>query len=132
MLAQVDAVRYQRSPLQAPYPLKASFAWGQFVRYIELGDDGFASRQVDQYENGYLARYDRKHWDDQFGTLADFRFGATWQKHWGNPDVIDRVEFEYLWSQAEASPPFSDRAHSPPTSAPWISLFESGRWRGQI
>jgi len=131
MPAQIDAVRYQKSPLQAAYPLKASFAWGRFVRYIELGDDGFASRQVDAYENGFLVRYDREHWEDQFGTLADFRFGETWLKNWGEPHLILRTEFEHQWSQAALSPPFVSRTPSPTARAPWLSLFESGRWHGQ-
>jgi hypothetical protein len=76
MLMDIEKVRYQRSPPQAAHELKKSLAWGGFVRYIELGDDGFASRQVDEYHNGYFARYDRDHWEDQFGTLADARYGA--------------------------------------------------------
>jgi len=131
MPAQIDAVRYQKSPLQAAYPLKESYAWGQFVRYLELGNDGFASRQVDRYENGHLTRYDRIHWEDQFGTLADFRFGETWKKHWGEPQVIGYQEFEHLWHQAESSPPFAARNPSPVEPAPWLTLFESGRWKGQ-
>ncbi|MBS0515642.1 MAG: hypothetical protein JSS16_09230 [Proteobacteria bacterium] len=129
--SNVDKARYQKSPLQAAYTPKESFGWGSFVRYIELGDDGFTSRQVDAYENGYFTRYDRKHWEDQFGTLADFRYGETWQKHWGKPIVIARAEFELLWSQAAMSPPFQLRAASPSVQAPWLMLFESGRWQGQ-
>ncbi len=70
MAHPVDAFRYQRSPTQEPYEFKDALDWGTFVRYIELGDDGFALRQVDEYQNGRLCRYDRTHWDDQFGTLA--------------------------------------------------------------
>lgn len=131
MPSQIGSVRYHKSPLQAAQALRESFAWGQFIRYIELGDDGFASRQVDEYANGYLTRYDRKHWDDQFGTLADFRFGETWRKHWGEPAVISQNMFQELWARAAISPPFRLRAASPNQQAPWLMLFEAGRWRGQ-
>ena len=87
-------MRYLKSPPQAAYELKESFEWGGFVRYIEIGDDCFALRQIDEYENGYLARYDRYHWEDQFGTLADFRYGENWRKHWGEPNIIDAAVFE--------------------------------------
>src|SRR5215468_8783914 len=99
MSSELDAVRYQRSPTQQAYEYKESSSWGTFVRYLELGDDGFPSRQVDEYANGYLTRYDRAHWDDQFGTLANYRFGEAWVRHWGQPQPITREEFEEKWER---------------------------------
>lgn len=125
-------MQYLKSPPQNPYELKESSAWGGFVRYIEIGDDCFATRQVDEYENGYMTCYDRDHWEDQFGTLADFRYGETWRKHWGESDIIIEVTmFEQKWNQAADSPPYSMRHPSPKSRPPWIVLFESGKWKGQ-
>jgi hypothetical protein len=124
-------MRYHKSTPQRLNELTDASSWGCFVRFIELADDNFALRQVDEYENGYLTCYDRKHWQDQFGMLADFRYGKLCKKHWGQPDVITREEFERKWQQAARSAPFAMRDPSPDFPAPWITLFESGRWKGQ-
>jgi len=123
-MAPIDiaTVRFQRSPVQNAYPYKDSEAWGTFVRYIELSDDGYVLRQVDEYANGYLSRYDRAHWDDQFGTLAPFRFGERWVQNWGAPLVITQQEFETKWTRAGASPVMSLKQPSPQTPPPWIKL----------
>jgi hypothetical protein len=115
-----NSFRYHRSPIQDPYPYKDSEQWGTFVRYVELGDDGFAIRQVDEFENGNLSRYDRAHWDDQFGTLANFRFGEAWIQHWGTPHVITRQEFEEKWARAVASPLTHMKQAPPQSPPPWI------------
>lgn len=131
MADETTNVRYLRSPLNPPYELKESVQWGGFVRYLELGDDFFALRQVDEYENGYLLWYDRGRWEDQFGALAEFRFETAWIKNWGQPTVIAREEFEAKWHQAthaEQSMPKRKATSGPP---PWITLFESGKWKGQ-
>ena len=131
MVKTIDELRYHRSPPQPRNEFKESVEWGGFIRYVEFGDDAFASRQVDEYENGYLVRYDREHWDDQFGTLADFRYGKTWVKHWGEPHAITREEFELKWDAAEKSPPYKWRRADHRGQPPWIELFRSGRWKGQ-
>jgi hypothetical protein len=123
--------RYTRSSTQKPYALKAAREWGEFVRYIEFGGDNFALRQVDEFANGFLVRFDRVHWDDQFGTLADFRLGKRWVEHWGEPDYIDEELFEAKWRAAEESYPFALRRSAFDGPPPWIALFESGRWKGQ-
>src|SRR5262245_58179180 len=127
----MESPQYVRSPPQSPYELKDAFGWGRFVRYIEFGEDAFAVRQVDVYENGWSTCYDRQHWEDQFGSLADFRFGLTWVKHWGEPDLITREEFEARWKEAAGSPPYQMRRAAPVRPPPWITLYESGKWKGQ-
>lgn len=124
-------MRYLRSPANRPYELKDSAEWGDFVRYIELGDDSFALRQVDEYENGNLVWYNREHWNDQFGALADFRFGAKWVENWGPPTVITPQEFETKWRQATQSEARIPRRRTTLGPPPWITLFEAGKWQGQ-
>ena len=120
MPRDLDTFRYHRSPIQAPYELKHATAWGTFVRYVELGDDGFATRQVDEYANGNLTRYDRTHWDDQYGTLASLRFGKAWLQHWGKPVVITRDEFERKWVEAAKSGVSGLQLPSPSGPPPWL------------
>ncbi len=112
-------------------PHKESSAWGNFTRYLEVGSYNFANRQIDVYENGYLTRYNRSHWEDQFGCLADFRFGQNWIKNWSEPQKISSEEFELLWEQAGNSKPMALRKESPSEPPPWIVHFESGKWNGQ-
>lgn len=123
----IDLMWYVKSPVQPAYELKDAYSWGAFIRYIEFGDDAFANRQVDEYENGYLTRYDRVHWDDQFGTLATFRFGDRWIQHWGEPNRISTEEFEEKWIAAQESPPFGMRISGSEAQPPWIELHESKR-----
>lgn len=122
---------YLVSPKQDPYPLKESFEWGSYITYIEYGVDKFATRSVRIYENGYITRYDRVHWEDQFGALPDFRFGDKWIDNWGDPKTISAEEFEDKWEKAELSEPFKLRAPSPDRPCLWIELYEMGQWHGQ-
>lgn len=131
MSIDIDSVRFIQSRPQVTRDYYESHRWGMVVFYMAFEDDRFAGRQVDAYENGYLVRYDRLHWQDQFGSLADFRFGKLWIKHWGQPLVITEQEFEIKWSEAEQSPPFGLRKPPPEMRPPWIDLFKSGRWQGQ-
>ena len=84
-----------------------------------------------EYENGYLLRYDRKHWHDQFGSLPDFRFGEKWKEHWGEPVLIDAEFFEEKWQAAGYSEPIKLRNASPSKPCPWIEMFEKDGWPGQ-
>jgi hypothetical protein len=34
-------------------------AWGDFVRNMEVSDDQYAIRQVEEFDNGNVLRYDR-------------------------------------------------------------------------
>jgi|GEM_PF-1907033 len=76
--------------------------WDECVRYVEIGDDRYAIRQVEVYSAGRVLRYDRSHWCDRFGQLfgclfsqkqkaIDGRLGAT---------VIEAKEFERAWREA--------------------------------
>jgi len=119
---------YVVSSKQDSYPLKESFEWGSFITYIEYGEDKFATRSVSEYENGYITRYDRIHWGDQFGSLPDFRFGEKLIVNWGEPKTISVEEFEDKWRKAELSKPIKLRAPSPDRPFLWIELYEKGQW----
>jgi hypothetical protein len=84
-------------------------SWGAFTRYIEIGDDLYATRHVDAYENGYTLRYDRIHWADGFGILADMRHSKKCDRWWGPPIEIDPIEFEAAWQAATASPTWQEQ-----------------------
>lgn len=77
--------------------------WGAFIRYLEVGDDQHVIRQVDQYDNGTLLRYDRSHWCDDFGMLLCGRFSRK-QKAARLGAVITAAEFERVWRKALGSP----------------------------
>jgi hypothetical protein len=87
-----------------PTPIGPANSWGTFTRYLAIGDDQFAVREVDLFENGYGLVYDREQWSDEFGGLADARFDENWLKLWGEPDRIEQADFEHAWQMAIASP----------------------------
>jgi hypothetical protein len=80
-------------------------SWGRFTRYLEVGDDLRAVRQVDMFKNGNMVSYDRFHWVDDFGMLADACLNRNRkQGPWGRSREIDAGEFEPLWATARSSP----------------------------
>jgi hypothetical protein len=80
-------------------------SWGRFTRYLEIGEDLRAVRQVDVFKNGSMLRYDRSHWVDDFGVLADARLNRNRkQGPWGWSREIQAAEFERVWSRAGNSP----------------------------
>ncbi len=123
--------RFICSPEREPHQLKEACAWGRFVRYIEFADDFFPLRQVDVYANGNAVAYDRCHWDDRFGTLADFRYGHKWLGHWGEPMAVSEQEFEAVWGRAESMRAALNAPRHATGLPPWIELFNGGRWEGQ-
>ena len=69
--------------------LEPVHSWGRFTRYLEIGDDSYATRQVDQFDNGFYLRYERNHWCDGYGMLADMRYvPKKWEKFWGKPTIV--------------------------------------------
>lgn len=75
-------------------------SWGHFTRYLEIGDDLYPTRHVDVYDNGNTLRYDRHHWADDFGWLADMKHSKKWESWWGPSIEIDRAEFDDAWQAA--------------------------------
>jgi hypothetical protein len=80
-------------------------SWGRFTRYLEIGDDRYAKRHVDSYVNGNFLSYDRSHWADDYGMLADMRYDKKkWTRWWGPQSEISAEDFELVWQDAMSSP----------------------------
>jgi hypothetical protein len=80
--------------------------WGHCVRFVEIGDDRYAVRQVEDYSGGHVLRYDRSHWCDRFGQLFGCLFSHK-QKAINvrlGAEVIEAREFDRAWREALASP----------------------------
>lgn len=81
--------------------------WGTFCRYLEIGDDLFAVRQVDIYSNGNCLWYDREHWIDEFGELGCQRHSpravSQSQQRWTIIEV-SAAEFEAVWNTSQVAP----------------------------
>jgi hypothetical protein len=96
---------FEKTAGQGPAILEPAATWGRFTRYLEIGEDLWTVRHIDVFENGNLLSYDRIHWVDDFGMLADARIKRSEkQGPWGHSEEIEAVEFERAWSAARASP----------------------------
>jgi hypothetical protein len=96
---------FLKAARQGPAWLEPMRSWGRFTRYLDVGADLHALRHVDEYENGARLSYDRRHWVDGFGMLADARVrrGDPRQLH-GPVREISAAEFEPVWKAARRSP----------------------------
>ncbi len=74
-------------------------AWGHSGWYFEVGEDGYALRQVERYDSGPTLRYGPQHGRDEYGFLTDQPFDAPeWE-----PCRISGDEFEEAWTTAQGS-----------------------------
>src|SRR5438876_495233 len=116
---------YDMTPNQERLVGLPGATWGKFTRYLEIGVDRHATRQVDWFENGYALRYNREHYIDEFGTLADLRYSSKWKRWWPNSELIDPSTFERIWADAAHTAAASLQAQSSerkswPTKPPWL------------
>ena len=96
---------YLKAVDQGPAILEPATGWGRFTRYLEIGEDLRAVRQVDAYADGHLLSYDRVHWVDEFGMLGDAKINRNRKSGpWGRSEEIEYDEFERVWTSARASP----------------------------
>ncbi len=96
---------YEKAVGQGPAILAPAASCGRFTRYMEIGEDLRAVRQVDVFESGNLLCYDRIHWVDDFGMLADARINRNRKRGpWGQSEEVEGAEFERVWNAARASP----------------------------
>jgi hypothetical protein len=84
--------------------LNATADWGPFCRYLEFGEDQFASRHVDVYSNGNCLRYDREHWVDKFGMLAEASNSQSCSDRRWSIEQTTRKEFEAIWNESKTAP----------------------------
>jgi hypothetical protein len=118
---------YEKSPNQEPYIGKLE-SWGRFTRCLEVGEDLSALRQVDVFRNGNTLCYDRGHWVDDFGMLADGRINRNRKHgHWGRSSEIPASGFEEVWAAARSSSIWRDQLATAAMSRlgaapPWIAL----------
>jgi hypothetical protein len=80
--------------------------WGECVRYVEIGEDRYAVRQVEVYGDGRVLRYDRSHWCDRFGQLFGCLFSRKQKAIAGRGEAvaIEPKELERAWHAALSSP----------------------------
>lgn len=45
--------------------------WGASIWYFEIDEDGYPTKQLEQYENGKVSKYDLDNLEDDFGGLGD-------------------------------------------------------------
>jgi hypothetical protein len=96
---------YEKAIEQGPAAREPAANWGRFTRYLEIGEDLRAVRQVDHFADGHLLSYDRTHWVDDFGMLGDARINRNRKRGLrGRAEEIDSVEFARIWTAARASP----------------------------
>jgi hypothetical protein len=90
--------RFNRSPLTE--------GWGEISKYIEVGDDRRAVRQVDVFDNGNVLRYDRSHEWDGYGMLVGLKFSRKpkWAAFFPGAEMISGNDFERVWRSAQSSP----------------------------
>jgi hypothetical protein len=46
-------------------------SWGHSIWYFEVADDGYPARQIEQYDNGPVLRYDADNVEDEYGGLGE-------------------------------------------------------------
>jgi hypothetical protein len=80
--------------------------WGGISRYVEVGDDQWAVRQVDVFDNGNVLRYDRSHRRDAYSMLLGLRFSRKpkWVVFFPGAEDISRDDFEKVWRSPQSSP----------------------------
>ncbi len=96
---------FEKAIDQCPEDVEPAASWGRFTRYIEIGEDLRAVRLVDEFTNGNLLSYDRIHWVDDFGMLADACINRNRKcGRWSQSEEIEAAEFDRVWAAARASP----------------------------
>lgn len=66
--------------------------WGTSWYYFEADEDGYVLRQLQQFENGQVLKYDDDYVEDEFGGLTDQPLNDEMTSF-----QIDKKEFEDMW-----------------------------------
>ena len=72
--------------------------WGRATYWFEMAQDGYASRQMEVYENGVVLKYDESHFSDEYGFLAD----QPLEPDENSIPEISAEEFEEEWKNSVA------------------------------
>ncbi|MFP6765414.1 MAG: hypothetical protein VB858_17435 [Planctomycetaceae bacterium] len=100
--------------------------WGNFVRLLEIADDGFAGRQVDVFVNGCVLVYDRELWSDDESMLVNRKYNSEeWSEMWGPHQNISLQQFEVEWEFSEAAPNQPQEYHADVGPWPALALIKS-------
>lgn len=96
---------YFKAPGRCIHPDFTTVDWGEFVRYIQVADDQYATRQVEVFEDGSILRYERSHWCDDFGMLLGLKFSRKpkWAVFFPGAELIVGTEFENAWKLSQRS-----------------------------
>jgi hypothetical protein len=73
-------------------------SWGGSVYYVETGEDWYAVRQMEVYDNGPVLKYGLEHFGDDYGMLSDTPLN---DREFG-PYEITQDEFETAWNSSKA------------------------------
>ena len=71
--------------------------WGTSDWYFEVGQDGYAVRQIEVYQSGIVLKYQAEQ-EDEFGFLTD----AVLDPQEYEPYCISANEFESIWHSTRA------------------------------
>lgn len=67
--------------------------WGTSTFYLEIDEEGFPSRQIEEYENGAVLKYDEQKTHDSLGMLGDQKI----ESYEINKLQISKADFEERW-----------------------------------
>ena len=75
--------------------------WGFSTFWLERGEDGYSTRQLEVYDNGNVLKYDSSHLSDEFGMLSDVTLDVEGLEE-SQTEFISAEEFEGAWSSSTA------------------------------
>lgn len=68
-------------------------AWGTSWWYFEVDDNGWALRQIEQYDSGVRLCYSEQRIDDEFGGLSEKPLDLSEQEY----ITISSQDFDAIW-----------------------------------
>ena len=74
---------------------------GHSTHLLEVGEDEYAVRQMEIYDNETVLKYNSQHLSDEYGMLADKALDAEELKESGTEN-ISAEEFEVIWNSLKA------------------------------
>lgn len=73
-------------------------SWGEAVYHFEVSDEGWPTRQIEDYETGPTLRYGPGREEDEYGHLGQTRLEKF--EDWDSLTIAED-EFEQAWASAE-------------------------------